>query len=113
MVTALSKQIKTGDDPSAADSQLYRYMPKFMWLLRDFMLKIEDERGRKITPTQYLENCLTEQNTIGKINESSRKIKKSLMSYFTSRECLTLVRPVDDEKDLQLLNSLPDYSLRR
>jgi len=36
-------------------------MPKFIWVLRDVTLKIEDQYGRKISPTQYLENCLTDQ----------------------------------------------------
>ena len=56
MVTALSKTIKTDGKLSERDNQesLHRYMPKFLWVLRDFTLKIEDERGRKISPTQYL-----------------------------------------------------------
>jgi hypothetical protein len=41
MVTALSKKIKVGDLEANTDpSQLTRFMPKFLWLLRDFMLKI-------------------------------------------------------------------------
>ena len=99
MVTALSKNIKTGGERGASqDTDLHRYMPKFLWLLRDFMLKIEDERGRKISPSQYLENCLNDKDTIGKMNEQSRKIKRSIMNYFPDRGCLTLIRPVDDEE---------------
>jgi hypothetical protein len=59
-------------------------MPKFLWILRDFTLRIEDERGKKITASQYLENCLTDQN-VSKINEDSRKVKKSIMNYFKDR----------------------------
>jgi Guanylate-binding protein, N-terminal domain len=59
-------------------------MPKFLWILRDFTLRIEDERGKKITASQYLENCLTDQNA-SKINEDSRKVKKSIMNYFKDR----------------------------
>jgi hypothetical protein len=29
-------------------------MPKFIWVLRDVTLKIEDQYGRKLSPTQYL-----------------------------------------------------------
>lgn len=55
MVTALSKKIKTGDDYEANDPvQISRFMPKFLWLLRDFMLKIEDKYNKKITPNTYL-----------------------------------------------------------
>jgi hypothetical protein len=69
MVTALSKKIKTGDDLEANDpAQISRFMPKFLWLLRDFMLKIEDKYNKKITPNTYLENCLRDEDTIGKVN---------------------------------------------
>ena len=62
MVTTLSKYIKTGgNSPGYTDNEdIHRFMPKFMWLLRDFMLKLEDDRGRRISPSQYLENCLNE-----------------------------------------------------
>ena len=99
MVTTLSKYIKTGAG-SADNDQIHRFMPKFMWLLRDFTLKPEDDRGRRISPSQYLENCLNDRRA----GEDSKKIKKSIMSYFPNRECLTLVQPVDDEEELQKLN---------
>jgi hypothetical protein len=56
MVTALSKKIKVGDNEGSSSdpNQLNRFMPKFMWLLRDFMLKIEDDRGRRISSNAYL-----------------------------------------------------------
>jgi len=65
MITALSKTIQTGSETgseSDKNQQLSRFMPKFIWLLRDFMLQIEDDKGRKITSTQYLENCLSDQS---------------------------------------------------
>ena len=68
-------------------------MPKFCWLLRDFLLEPEDQYGRKLTPDEYLEDVLFEQNTQIKTSESSRKIRRSLLKYFKNRECLTLVRP--------------------
>ena len=56
MVTMLAQQVRIDDRSTARESeeQLYRFMPKFIWLLRDVTLKIEDEHGRKISPTQYL-----------------------------------------------------------
>ena len=61
----------------------------------------------------YLENCLTDQNSIVKANETSRRIKKSIVTYFPIRECLTLVRPVDEEEVMYDLNKLGDNRLRR
>ena len=112
MVTALGRQIRSDEKLGDRQNQesLYQYMPKFMWLLRDFTLNIEDERHNKLTPTQYLENCLAEEGKYA--HDDSKKIKKSITNYFKERECMTLVRPVNEERDLQRLNTLPDFSLR-
>ena len=34
-----------------------------MWILRDFMLDLKDETGYQMTPDEYLENCLSAQNS--------------------------------------------------
>lgn len=71
-------------------------MPKFLWLLRDFLLEPEDQYGRKLTTNEYLEDALNEQNTQIKTNEGSKKIRRSLLKYFKDRECMTLVRPAKE-----------------
>ena len=40
-------------------------------------------------------------------------MKKSLLTFFKDRECMTMVRPVGDESELQRLDSIPDHALRR
>jgi hypothetical protein len=35
------------------------------------------------------------------------KIRESIRALFPDRECFTLVRPVNNEKDLQRLDQLP------
>ena len=52
LITSLSKNIAVGQGTS--EDALHHYMPKFMWLLRDFVLEIKDERGRRLTPNEYL-----------------------------------------------------------
>ena len=37
-----------------------KHFPAFLWIVRDFSLKMEDKRGVKITSKEYLENALTE-----------------------------------------------------
>jgi hypothetical protein len=115
MVTALSKTIRTDNKLTDRDNQesLHRFMPKFLWVLRDFTLKIEDERGRRISPSQYLENCLNDPNYGERTSEDSRKIKKSILNFFKDRECVTLVRPIGDESELQKMNNIPDHYLRK
>jgi hypothetical protein len=34
--------------------------PSFLWVLRDFALKLVDAEGNKISPKQYLEGALKE-----------------------------------------------------
>lgn len=91
LVTSLSKNIAVGQ--GASEDALYQYMPKFMWLLRDFTLEVKDERGRRLTPNEYLENCLLEQNNQIRTSESARNIRRALVKYFQDRECMMLVRP--------------------
>lgn len=75
------------------------FTPKFIWLLRDFTLEIQNSKGQPITSKEYLENALTEDKN--KTNEQNKKIKRSLLNYFRDRDCFTMVRPVDEEKDLK------------
>lgn len=37
-----------------------KYFPSLIWVLRDFSLKLQDEKGNDITIKQYLEGALTE-----------------------------------------------------
>ena len=50
MVTAMGRQIKIEERMSDKENQeeLSKYMPKFMWVLRDFTLNIEDHNRNKI-----------------------------------------------------------------
>ena len=88
-------------------------MPKFLWVLRDFTLELENEYGVKQTPRQYLESVLTEQNNLVRNSEEVKRVRRSLLTYFKSRDCMVLVRPAKEEYDLQRLDKLPDHGLRR
>lgn len=88
LVTTLSRNIAVGNEEA-----LYNYMPKFMWLLRDFVLEIKDEKGRKLSPIEYLENCLLEQNAQIRTSDSARNVRRALVNHFKERDCMMLVRP--------------------
>ena len=53
LVTNLTKHIST-----KADQPMSAFMPNFIWCLRDFSLKLENEHGQELTESQYLESCL-------------------------------------------------------
>lgn len=101
---------KTGEDESQV---LASFTPKFIWVLRDFTLELQDSYQKNINPTQYLENALRDQSAQSKTSENSKKIKNALLSFFRHRDCVTMVRPVVEENDLQNLNKIPTGRLRK
>eukprot|EP00775_Hariotina_reticulata_P003802 gene3802-4059_t len=102
------------DRLSLADStkDLGQFTPAFLWLLRDFYLKLEDEHGRKVTPNDYLETALLPVSGSGPAVEAKNQIRTSIKSLFPDRDCATLVRPMHDEQALVNLDSTPLDQLR-
>ncbi len=43
----------------------------------------------------------------GKSSQDNNLIRENILKYFSERDCITLVRPVEEEKDLQRLNDIP------
>ena len=86
--------------------------PKFIWVLRDFTLdKIDPETGEEITFDEYLELCLRNKS-LGKNSNQNNIIRENIIKYFKERECITLPRPVDREKDLQNLKNIAFSELK-
>jgi hypothetical protein len=69
-----------------------RSKPRFMWVLRDFVLALEDLRGSQISSSEYLEQCLR-----------GKPYRSNLLRMFSALDCTTLVTPVLDETKLQHL----------
>jgi hypothetical protein len=93
-----------GEDPD----ELAKYFPRFLWVLRDFSLKLQDEYDNPISSKEYFENALNPQKGISEKVESRNRIRRLIKHYFTDRDCETLVRPTEEEADLQALQSLSD-----
>lgn len=85
LVTSLAASVQ-----STALAQ--RSKPRFMWVLRDFVLALEDLRGSEISSSEYLDQCLR-----------GKPYRSNLLRMFSSLDCSTLVTPVLDESKLQLL----------
>eukprot|EP01127_Copromyxa_protea_P018100 TRINITY_DN5623_c0_g1_i1.p1 TRINITY_DN5623_c0_g1~~TRINITY_DN5623_c0_g1_i1.p1 ORF type:complete len:705 (-),score=131.73 TRINITY_DN5623_c0_g1_i1:77-2191(-) len=85
-----------------------QYMPNFLWVLRDFVLELEDEKGNPITAADYLEASLMERPGYGTKND----VRKALKEFFVRRDCYTLVRPTNSEKELRSIDSLEEERLR-
>lgn len=50
-----------------------------------------------------MEQALTEQKGSSDAVENKNKIRRMIVSFFKDRDCYTMVRPTEDERDLQKL----------
>ena len=94
------------------EEELAEYFPALLWLLRDFSLKLEDINGNSITEKQYLEKALENVNGNNEIIQEKNRVRKLIRTYFPERDCFTMVRPVENEKDLQNLEYISNEELR-
>lgn len=80
-----------------------------MW---DFSLKLEDEYKNSINAWEYFENSLAEQKGSSEKIEARNRIWWLIKHFFKEWDCATLVRPSEEEKDLQNLQEITDENLR-
>lgn len=113
LVVNLSKtlQIKSGEKVEDPD-EMAEYFPVFYWVVRDFALQLRDMEGNEITSKTYLENALKEQKGTSDSIENKNRIRRLIRLFFKDRDCFTLVRPVEDERNLQKLEGLDPSALR-
>ncbi|GMH32246.1 hypothetical protein BSKO_00080 [Bryopsis sp. KO-2023] len=109
LVTEVTKRVRVRAEGSNDD--LKEFTPSFMWLLRDFYLDLVED-DREITAGDYLEVVLRPLVGSGPMIEAKNQIRESIKSLFPDRDCATLVRPVNDERDLKKLCTLPPENLR-
>ena len=118
LILNLSKSLKLRNNSNVLnskesdDKEMSKYFPSLLWLLRDFALKLEDSDGNVITAKQYLENALMEQSGSTQSIEEKNLVRKMIKTYFNERDCFPMVRPVENENDLQNLMNLPDNKIR-
>lgn len=114
LVVNLSKSLKFsthgGDEEDA--EELAKHFPSFLWVLRDFSLRLVDDFSNPITSKEYLERSLKENkgNSVQVMNKN--RIRNCVKHFFRERDCATLVRPMEDESGLQNLNTLNDGDIR-
>lgn len=114
LVTEVTKHIRVRAGSAAGESsaqELAAFTPRFVWLLRDFYLSLEDG-GHQVTPKEYLETALAPLPGTDRGTRAKNQIRESITALFPDRDCFPLVRPVSDEKSLQNLESVPAAQLR-
>jgi hypothetical protein len=102
-------RVRASDGAAADASELSAFTPSFIWLLRDFYLRLEED-GRAVAPRDYLEAAL--QPLPGAGAAAKNQIRDSIKALFPDRDCFTLVRPVNDEEALARLDTMPPGSMR-
>ena len=113
LIVNLAKEIQIKSKNSNTDeNELAQYFPSFLWVVRDFALRLIDLNGNNITPKEYFENALNPQKGLSDAVESKNRTRRLLKHFFRDRDCCTLVRPLENEKDLQRLDSMKDEDMR-
>lgn len=80
LITNLSKMLQKGGDREM--QEIINCFPTFLWLVRDFALRLEDEHGSTITPREYLENALRTQKGSSDMVVRKNSIRKDLTTFF-------------------------------
>lgn len=60
LILNLVKEIKIKQNAQITPDEIKDNFPKFLWILRDFMLSLEKKNGTKMTSKEYLEMALEE-----------------------------------------------------
>ncbi|KAL0542789.1 hypothetical protein IC582_017866 [Cucumis melo] len=112
LVTQMTKHIRVrAAGGRTTSAELGQFSPIFVWLLRDFYLDLVED-NRRITPRDYLELALRPVQGSGRDIAAKNEIRDSIRALFPDRDCFTLVRPLNDENDLQRLDQISLDKLR-
>lgn len=95
LVCNLTEQIHINQGKIETGIEFRSFFPGFLWVLRDFFHDLEGQ-----TPREYLETCLRVQPGHSESIFQKNKIREAIAKYFVDRDCLTLLRPIQDETRL-------------
>ena len=93
LMTNICSCVRVNSGQDATIGELSEYFPHFIWVLRDFTLKLVDKNGMTITQETYLENAL---NQTGNTDERCA-IRTSIKDAFKTRTLYTLPRPSSED----------------
>jgi hypothetical protein len=113
LIVNLAKEIQVKSRGTDSDpEEIAQYFPAFLWVVRDFALRLIDTAGNPMNAKEYLESALMPQKGVSDSVESKNRIRRLLKHFFKERDCCTMVRPLENEKELQKLDELGDDQLR-
>jgi hypothetical protein len=114
LVINMAKEVRlTEDGGELSEEDIAMNFPSFLWVVRDFALKLVNTEGVKLTPNEYLENSLQPVKGISENVENKNKIRRLLKFFFQDRDCVTVVRPAENEEEIQSLNLVDSSQFRK
>lgn len=112
-IVNITKNIQLTSQREDVDPKDYAaFLPSFLWVIRDFSLQLKSQDGEPISAREYLERCLETQKGFSDSIEQKNKIRNLLRDFFKERDCVTLVRPLTNEDNLQNLERMELSKLR-
>ena len=108
LTTRIRVHAQQGDDSAGGGGgggRLQDFFPRFVWLLRDFQLKLQDAHGEQVTPDQYLEECLQPQPGASAAVAEQNVTRGAVRELFERRSCIALPHPT-------LGTELPESALK-
>jgi hypothetical protein len=109
LVTHLTRHIHVRS--AAADEDDGRgfaeFFPRFTWVLRDFTLQLAG-----MSTDEYLEQSLKQQAGFSEAVMSKNRVRAMINEFFRQRNCVALVRPLNDESQLQNIRQIDPQNMR-
>ncbi|XP_078584124.1 uncharacterized protein LOC144866536 [Branchiostoma floridae x Branchiostoma japonicum] len=101
----LAKRITVKKGERTQMSAFRDFFPDFLWLLRDVLLKMEDDNGKEMDPTEYLKTKVLEPQ--GPNLSISDEVGHAIRYSFPRVECAKLVRPSGETK---VMNNIAQHT---
>ena len=77
----------------STNNEYLKSFPPFLWLLRDTLVKMPENDGKELTPTEYL---TTEVLNGDNLDSMEMAVRRALTELFPCFECKTLPPPSTD-----------------
>ena len=71
------------------------FFPYFLWVVRDFTLRMVDKHGEPITEKEYLDHAVQDLKGVSDSVEQKNKTRRRFRQFFKERDCATFVRPTE------------------
>jgi hypothetical protein len=87
VIVNLSKEIQIKERELTTDTdEIPKYFPSFLWVVRDFTLRLVNNIGDQINSKEYLEKALELQKGASDAIENKNKIRRMIKHFFNDRD---------------------------